>query len=263
MARLTIEDQWWTDPRRERLAELVGSLLLADAHAIRLWRLAQEHWGRGRKPVPVQIFEALEAAPKLIQAGLAEADDDGVYVKGSRDYTDWLHKKRQAAASGGKKSATRPRDASGKLKKSPKQTPSTIQADAKIVQPSGSGSDSGSEIQKNPSGSSAVALVPASGPPGKINPVWLWCDIYKRFFGHSPELLKEDAGKLTNFAKGRSEEKLRVLFSCYFQIAKQFYIDRGYPVSVFFADLQAINKAAETGVDPSKPKPFDISRLKD
>jgi hypothetical protein len=268
MARLTIEDRWWTDPRREKLGELLGSLLLADAWAMRLWRLAQEYYGRGRHPIPAAIFESLEAAPKLVQAHLASVQEDGVYVRGSSEFTDWLNDKRATASVGGKKSAQRPRDAKGRLKKTSKQSPSRIQAEPKTVQPSGSGSGFGSGSRESPSGISAIALVPSVVPGTAIekagfNPVGLWCQLYRLYVGTSTELLKEDVGKLTNFGRGRSEEKLRRLFSCYFQIQNSFYQGRGYPVWAFFKDLQAISNAAETGVDPSKPKPLDYSKLKD
>lgn len=252
MARLTIENCWWTDPRRERLAELVGGMLLADAWAIRVWRLAQEHWGRGRKPIPKEIFDALEAAPKLIQAGLAVEDEGGVYVRGSSQYTDWLNDKRKSAAAGGKKSAERPRDAKGRLTKKPKQLPSIVQAEPKTVQPSGS--DSGSVIQL-PTGAGVSA--------NAFNPVSLWMAAYKAKHGVRYTLQKQDTGMLTKFAEGRRPEEVARLFACYLAIETPFYKREKHALKFFFSDLQKISYAAQTGIDPSQPEHFDISQLPD
>lgn len=145
MARINIEECWWTDPRRSRLTKLLGDEALADGTVVRMWRLAQEFWGRGRGLVPREIFETLEAAPKLIQAKLASEQGDQVYVRGSSQWFEWVHEKRAAASAGGKKSAQRPRNAKGQLLKMPKQEPSDSQVNAKRIQVSGSGSGSGSK----------------------------------------------------------------------------------------------------------------------
>ncbi|MGE3681984.1 MAG: hypothetical protein AB7G93_09675 [Bdellovibrionales bacterium] len=146
MARINIEECWWSDVRRSALIRLMGDEDLADAAAIRAWRLAQEFWGRNRQLVPKQIWSTFQAAPKLIQAGLAEEREEGIYVRGSSQYLDWHAEKRAAAQKGGKKSAQRPRNAKGQLIKIPKQNPSKNQAEPKESQASGSGShsDSGS-----------------------------------------------------------------------------------------------------------------------
>lgn len=105
MARINIEQVWWTDPRREKLGNLLGSLLLADAVIIRAWKLAQDFWGNNRGLIPTHVFETLEANAKLIQANLAEVREDGIYVRGSSQYLDWVNERREAGKKGGEKSA--------------------------------------------------------------------------------------------------------------------------------------------------------------
>jgi len=257
MARLTIEDCWWTDPRRERLGALLNSVESADAAAIRMWRLAQEFWGRGRKPVPKEIFDTLQAAPKLIEAGLARVEEGGVYVKGSSQYIEWLNEKREAGKAGGKKSSQRPRNAKGQLTKTPKQNPSTTPSKPKHDQPSGfgSGSGSGSVIQL-PTGAGALSA-------NAITPVGLWMAAYKRKYEVTYPLQKQDAGMLTNFARVRKAEEVARLFACYLAIESPFYLREKHPLKFFFSDLAKISHAAQTGVDPSKPPPLDLSKLKD
>lgn len=261
MARLTIEDQWWTDPRREKLAGLVGGFLMADAVAIRLWRAAQEFWGSGKQPMPLEVFETFEHYPSIVQAKLATIENDGVYVRGTRDYHTWLAEKRSSAAAGGKKSAQRPRDAKGRLKKISKLDPSTDQAEAKMVQPSGSGSSSDSGSKKIPKTSSSGESLPAIAK-GK-NSVALWMEAYHRRYGCRYPALGKDTGTLVGLEKTYTGPQLEILFACYLAIKEPLYESQKHPLSLFFRDLPKISVAAQTGVDPSKPEKFDPSNLKD
>lgn len=270
MARTTIEESWWTDPRRERLAELVGGLLFADAWAIRLWRLAQEHWGRGRKPIPKDVFEALEAAPKLLKAGLAEERDGGIYAKGSAQHTDWLNQKRQAAKEGGKVSARSRKKKYGTAQPDPpgssKQTRSTPEAEPNTIEPSGSGSDSGSLPIPSESGAAAAPPAVVEGQkPGKAgkNGVALWLEAYHRKYGVRYELGKQDQGMLTEFRNQRTEAHTAVLFAAYLAMdgpgeGDKLYAKAKHALSLFFRDKAAISVAAQTGVDPSKPKRAEL-----
>lgn len=181
MARLTIEDKWWTDPRRSKLIKLLGGEDEADLAAVRLWKLAQLFWGNGKKLIPLELFEVLEASPKLLEAKLAFIEADGVYAKGSGEYLSWLHEKRQSASEGGKKSAEARRKKTGSAQpqkpKAPKQTRSTPEANSNTLEPSGSGSISGSSSDsisdsgedcaglKEPQAPAAEALSPDPASP--------------------------------------------------------------------------------------------------
>lgn len=68
MARINIEECWWSDPRRLQLIGSVG--LMADALAVNAWRMAQEFWGKGEL-IPFKIFSALSNCEALIKAGLS------------------------------------------------------------------------------------------------------------------------------------------------------------------------------------------------
>lgn len=159
MARINIEECWWTDPRRSKLIKLMGGdEERADGAAVRMWRLAQEFWKCDRRSVPQPIFKTLEHAELLLGAGLASLGEvlgDGlvkevVYVRGSSQWLDWAREQKEKnkanGSKGGKKSATRPRNAKGQLlKKSAK-----VQAPAKRKpsQPKPSDSDSVSVSKK-------------------------------------------------------------------------------------------------------------------
>ncbi len=162
MARINIEDCWWTDPRRERLTDLIGGALLADGAAIRMWRLAQEFWRHGRGLVPAHIFASLPHSTELVTSGLARSDKANVYVCGSSQYLDWIHDRTKAGQAGGRKSAKRPRDSKGRLTASQantKQDPSTIQAesnqclDETSKQTPSTGPSKSKQLQASPSSS--------------------------------------------------------------------------------------------------------------
>lgn len=140
MARINIEELWWTDPRRSKLIRILGDEDKADGVAVKMWRLAQEFWKKDRGLVPNSIFETLENNQALVGCGLASLGNDGVYVRGSSQYHDWLHEQRENGKKGGIKSAQRPRDAKGRLLKSE----ATVQAKPKGVQASYSSSSSSS-----------------------------------------------------------------------------------------------------------------------
>lgn len=154
MARVNVESQWWSDPRRTKLMLKIG--FAADAAAVNMWRTAQEYWGRNFGLVPRHIFDSLEFASELLGCGLAELRGDDVYVRGSNQHLSWLHEKRElareAGKKGGQKSAKRPRDKKGRLlssKQNPSDHPSEVQANPSSSKPSGSYSYSGSKEEED------------------------------------------------------------------------------------------------------------------
>lgn len=128
VARLTVEDCWWTDPRRSALVSLFGEME-TDYMAVRAWKLAQEFWKAGRGLVPRALFELIPNASELVRVGLAEHQGEMVYVRGSSSYLDWLAEQREKASEAGKRgglvSAQRPRDGKGRL------LPNAVQAESK------------------------------------------------------------------------------------------------------------------------------------
>lgn len=90
MARIVIDDDWLTDPRRYRLAELVGSELVADGVMIQAWKTAQDFWRRGKRLIPKPIFDQLPHAKLITEAGLTKQKGASIYLKGSTVRFQWL-----------------------------------------------------------------------------------------------------------------------------------------------------------------------------
>jgi hypothetical protein len=146
MARINIEECWWSDPRRSKLIRLLGGdTRKADGLAIEAWRLAQEFWKHGRQLVPNTHFQALDGGELLIESGLAVIKDDAVYIRGSSQYLEWVHEEREARRLGGINSANRPRDEKGRLL--PKETPEDPETPAKTQLPPSSTPAEPSSIQ--------------------------------------------------------------------------------------------------------------------
>jgi hypothetical protein len=227
VARINIEDCWWTDPRRERLGTLVGSMLTADAVIIRAWRVAQEFWGNERGLVPTHVFQTLEANDKLIQANLAEVREGGVYVRGSSQYLEWVNERRAAARAGGRKSAE-------KRNKKVKQAPTK----RKQTQASDSGSLSGSISNSD---SRNIAILEKSP-----NPIQIYCEMYKEKYGHNPVIGGKQSGILNNFAKNHPR-KYPNLIRGYLQMPDSWAVARSHPVELLETKLNEIQRFLETG----------------
>jgi hypothetical protein len=239
VARINIEDCWWTDPRRSKLIKLLGSEEAADGTAVRMWRVAQEFWGKARGLVPLKVWNSIEAAPKLIQAGLAEEREGGVYVSGSSQYLDWAFEKREAARAGGQKSAQRPRNAKGQLLKKPKQKPSTSPSESKFFQASDSvsvsGSDSGSDSGVSNSSNSTNAALAA------------YCERFKMRWGVNPQIQGKDSGIMGRVAKGMSPARLAYLLDAYFSMPDAGLVKAKHPLNLFELKMNEVVVFAESG----------------
>ncbi len=99
MARINCEDDYWTDPRREALGLLIGDQEKADGRMLRAWRVSQSHWTQGHL-VPHSLWNAAKL-DGIIECGLAERREDGVYCKGSASHFDWIPPKAKAGRAGG------------------------------------------------------------------------------------------------------------------------------------------------------------------
>lgn len=256
MARINLEQVWWTDPRREKLGNLLGSMLLADAVAIRAWKLAQDFWGNNRGLIPTHVFETLEANSKLIQANLAEVRENGVYIRGSSQYLDWVAEKREAAKKGGKKSAERPRDSKGKLLKRNSNGPSKVQAKPNSAQASGSGSGSFSDSGSN-SGSQGTPLgqtedpsdnLLVTQPENKANKfIAGYCNRFRDKYGTNPHIDGKSSGIAKRISEGLSLDKIELYLDAFFQMPDAKLIKEKHPMNQFEFKLNEIVVFANTG----------------
>lgn len=234
MARINIEECWWSDPRRMKLIELAGTLG-ADGVAINAWRIAQEFWAKGEL-VPLSIWKHVQANDKLIQANLAEERDGGIYVRGSSQYLEWVAERRRAAAAGGKKSAKK----RAKKPQTPQANGKQTQANVNQTQPSGSYSSSGSDSSSD----SEVENSSNSKPQAFIAG---YCTRFKVRYGNNPEILGKDAGIAGRLVKGWSQSKIDLYLDAFFSMPDSWLVKTKHPLAAFETKLNEVVVFAKSG----------------
>lgn len=158
MARINIEERWWSDPRRTNLILKIG--FEADSAVVNLWRTGQEHWGNKRSLIPVDSFFRLKFAQEMIDVGLVEIRGSEVYVRGAAEQFEWHASRRDQAREAGKKSAearkaklgtAQPKGGKGhkKSERDPNEIRTNAERDPNASEPSDSGSGSGSGISSS------------------------------------------------------------------------------------------------------------------
>lgn len=74
MARINIDENWWNDPRRERLSESLGDPFRTEGVSVKFWKLSQTYWQKGML-IPGHVFTHLYGAKALLSCGLARIYD--------------------------------------------------------------------------------------------------------------------------------------------------------------------------------------------
>lgn len=163
VARINIEESWWSDVRRTKLIKVLGSEELADGVALRLWRIAQTFWHskKENRHIPSHVWNEFEHADAIIRCGLAtiDASTGEVYVRGASDNFGWIDRKQNNGSIGGKISAERRKEKYGTAKPLSKDVKNTRskreapvkcrEADVKHPEASNSNSNSNSNSKKN------------------------------------------------------------------------------------------------------------------
>lgn len=100
-----VDDSFFCDPRYFNLLAMVGNPHLALGRVVSAWKLAQ--WNCRTKSSLIIATDLWERSglDHVIEAGLAERVDGGIYVKGSRDRCSFILAKKEAGRRGGLASA--------------------------------------------------------------------------------------------------------------------------------------------------------------
>jgi hypothetical protein len=266
MARLTIEDCWWSDPRREALGNLVGGEEFADIVAVKAWRLAQQFWKQGRKPIPKHLFDLLRSASELLRVGLAVVRDDGVYVAGSAAYLDWLNQKQAAGKIGGVKSAQARRKKHGTAQPKPRSTP---EAESKVAEASSSSSSSSSFSLSSSISDSLITdgvekstdkgareLEVGAGKGVEANPAeasptalaWrAYRDAFEKRHGSKPPQNKTLMGQLSQFVKRLPAADAPAVAAFYLTHTDAYYNRAMHPVGLLLRDAEKLYTEWKTG----------------
>jgi hypothetical protein len=116
MAQVRVDEVLLNDFRFKELVRLIldriGDIIsreeaedFALATCVRVFWLAQSYWRKDRQRIPHDVWKIAErSSPNLallLSVGLVEFEEDGIYVRGSKDFFDWYHDKTEAGRRGG------------------------------------------------------------------------------------------------------------------------------------------------------------------
>lgn len=239
MARINIEECWWSDPRRSKLIKLLGDEDKADAQALRMWRVAQEFWVRGKALVPHKVWATLEANSKLIEANLAEEREAGIYVFGSSEHFDWVLERREAGRLGGVKSAEVRRKRHGSAQPKPKQTRSKPEANPSKRKPLTLSLSLTPTLEDSFPTEMAIS---AKSP----TPVGVYVTAYQEKYGFRPEIGPREGKILKTFA-GNHPDRWEELIRGYLQMPDSWAVARSHPVEVLPGKVNEIGRFLATG----------------
>jgi hypothetical protein len=255
MARINVEDSIYRDPRFVQLCAKVGGMATALGTLVMAWDAAQRAFWKHSKTVPIEeLRNKIEHLEQLVQVGLARIENGTeVYIAGSEEAFRSLEAKREKRRLAGQKSGEVRRKKAERTKPNKREHNGTKRTNT------------------NPSTSTSTSIIPfptetgevATLPPGERNPVGLWIKAYRDKYGVRYAVDGKDGRMLISSGKAHGLDRLELLIACYLAIEDKLYSAQKHPLSLFFRDLQKINVAAQTGIDPSKPERFDVSKLKD
>lgn len=269
MPRLNVEEEWFTDPRRTRLATLVGGVLQADGVALTAWKLAQHYWFKGRELIPEHAWKGSGLPDALFECGLAERQPDGrIYVRGSEDKFAWyqpkIEQRLNAAPRGGRaRMRGAKRDAKGRLLSSRK--PADIQPNPAEPSPSSSLSSSPSVSSSvSPSGSkeklpysvgSAPSAAPSEteAPEGVRSPIGFfianYVNAYQVRYGSRarPDLSGKVQGQIRRFVTETPLDRACELIQAYLQMNDGWFLTKAHDFGTFIENLSKVGLALDTG----------------
>lgn len=267
MARINIEECWWSDPRRTKLILKIG--LLADAVAVNMWRVAQEFWKDGQRLVPGEVFDKLEHAADLIDCGLSdvriEREPNGlerrsIYVRGSSERLEWVREQREQARKAGKKSAEARRKKTGTAQPKPKKPRTTTErpsnaprTESNDAEPSGSGSISGSSSDSiSGSGEDCAGLkepqAPAAEALSPVARVWrAYKAAYEGRYHQEATWNAKVSGQLKQFVTRVPMSEAPEIAAFYLTHNGARYVSTGHAVGLLLIDAEKLRTEWRSG----------------
>jgi hypothetical protein len=253
MARINIEETWWNDPRKQHLTRLLNSEIVATGAFYTAARLAQTYWLNGRALIPEKIWKAFEFQAQLIEAGLAEVRDAGVYVVGSCDAFDWLELKKEAGKKGGLARASKLKQTQAKPSKLKQTQPSSSISISSSFSSSGSNSISNSSSFTKDTGATSanaegtVETGPIKNPTGYF--ISAYVAAYQQRYGETarPHLSGKVQGQIKRFLAETPLERACELINKYCQMQDQWFSTKAHDFGTFVENQSKISLALDTG----------------
>lgn len=103
MARVNVEERFWTDPRLEKLSIKLHSRYKAIGQCVELWHIGQEFYSNKNK-FTMRAFKYHGLSKYLIECGFAVLENDEIKIRGADDQFKWILCAKEGASKGGKAS---------------------------------------------------------------------------------------------------------------------------------------------------------------
>lgn len=253
MARLNLEDDIQSDIRFRRLVRMVGDEDKALGMLCRFWRLAQLAWGNNRGLMSCEDF-ALEGFEKILESGLAEQRDDGIYARGSEDRFDWYFQKCQAGRRSAKKTRgkQRPRKLNSVITEiGPRDHGNTIPLSPPVPAPAPTlvpvPTPAPALLEKE----EELNLTRGSKPPRSDSPsslVWAaYAEAYERRYGEKPVRNAMVNGQLAQFVKRIPLEEAPEVAAFYLTHTAYNYVNAMHPVGLMLFNAEKLRTEWITG----------------
>ena len=257
MARINIENSLFADKRFVELAIKLGCQETALGAMTWCFLVAQKYWFPNKEPIPFKAWESHKLNEKVIECGLAERRENGVYICGSEENFEWLFK----ASEKGKRSAEARKKKFGTaqpIKKEVKKHRTQFALCSGVVEQSPNRPEALTPtltLTHNTNTLIPSVLTPDASHQAKPHAVIVdWCELYKEKYGATYALSRSEAGIIKNKCKDWSFEKFSDMFRCYLAINEKYYETQKHPLWLFFKDIQKINVAAQTGSKPDEDR---------
>jgi hypothetical protein len=250
VARLNIEDAIWKDERFQDLMIKTGSRHAAKGMVLELWTLAQEYWFPRRELIPLERIKKSGLQP-VIDVGLAESREGGVYARGSEENFGWLFQRQEA----GQKSAE-----AKKAKKDIEAT--TVERPLTTVERESTTANDSQPL--TPSLPLSPSLFPAqsqsqlkaqtpSGVPEIKSPVGFfitkYVQAYQKRYGEKarPDLRGKVQGQIKRFVQETPTERAINLIEVFCQMDDPWFKTKAHDFGTFLENLSKIGLALDTG----------------
>lgn len=224
MARINIENKYWSDLRRSTLIAKIGDHFRVDGIMLNVWKLAEHYWIPHRKMIPFPVWKSIGIPDEIIAVGFAEIiDNEFIYVKGTRENFEWRFNRMSSGRRGGMETA----------KKNSKQRSSKIKQTA--ASPSSSSSSSFSS-------SSSIS------PSGLKNSETFasYAAAYETRYGTTPIRNAKVNSQLKQFIERVGAEEAPRVAEYFVNHTSQFYQSRGHTIGLLLADSEKLRTEWKT-----------------
>lgn len=245
MARLNVEDSLWSEIGPVIAA--AGDQDRAIGNVIRFFKFAQDRHRKGRL-ISEQEFQEMGFLEALIPI-FAKRTPSGIQAKGAEKHFSWLEQKVRAGASGGRKSATRKRNASGHFKPRKEIDPSEPQAEPKHTQASISISSSLSLSNSRSSSSSSKEPSGGAVPANAGSLIAHYCDQWRERYRakKSPVILPQHAKALKGLLEQVGIDRGKSLIDGYLSMPDQWFVTKSHDIPTLIGNLNKVTQFIETG----------------